>query len=72
MGMSQKDYRAIAQDIHRQVADCTNSEAIERIHTIVLDMAHYMAATNPRFDEVKFLQACGFRPVLRVRGKSNE
>jgi hypothetical protein len=53
--MTRKDYIAVAQIL----ADNADSIAPETHERLVDDFARFMAQDNPRFDWVRFSNACG-------------
>ena len=62
MGMSKKDYQAIARAFHTDRADLmgilSDAPPIE-VWTILRErIADVLAADNPRFDRARFLEAC--------------
>lgn len=63
--MNKKHFEAIAAILKAKADQYRNSsypDAYDRfaaVDAIADDLAEYFASQNPRFDELKFLQACG-------------
>ncbi len=61
--MTRKDYEMIAAAIRRQMTELdpgTNSDAVALValDNLAADLAGELTATNPRFDQARFLRAC--------------
>jgi hypothetical protein len=69
--MTRKDYELIAAAIKRQTATCDRFAVTPRgqevlrslLNDLASDLAGELAATNPRFDAMRFLKACGVNDV---------
>ena len=59
MSTSRKDYEAIARLVKEQasVEDTTGAYALREF---AIKLACYFAEDNPRFEQSKFMKACGF------------
>ena len=57
--MTRKDYVAIAAVIKAQADSDGNKGGHTITQNIALNIARVMAADNSRFDEARFLKACG-------------
>ena len=61
--MTKKDYVMIANHFNITLATVRHSKDSELMfpyfRAIILDLSNEMKALNPRFDEVKFVKACG-------------
>lgn len=61
--MTKKHFEAIAAIIKAQYDSASKRrdgwEACQTIEHTADNLAEYFASQNPRFDELKFLQACG-------------
>lgn len=64
--MTRKDYKAIAEAVRRnsprpgEVTDADMTEGAQhRWVALAEDLAQIMLRDNPRFDRVRFLEACG-------------
>jgi hypothetical protein len=60
--MTRKDYTAVAEAIRPQVqAGFFQTDEVKIVvGTIVENLCDTFAADNPRFDRVKFIEACGY------------
>lgn len=56
--MSKKDFELIARSLKACVELYDEGENITPAF-VARDLAHRLAATNPRFDRARFLRACG-------------
>ena len=65
--MTRKDYRAVAESIRPQVESglFQTAEVKFAVGTIVENLCEAFSNDNPRFDRVRFIEACGF--VLEQR-----
>lgn len=69
MTMTKKDYELIAKALNDARNTITvlgvsqqsrTHEQLKGVGFCVFTMAHRLANTNPKFDRVRFMQACGF------------
>lgn len=66
MTMTKKDYELIAQGIEHELYGWRESagpvwgtEAIKAIEALARELGGRFKAANPKFDNIKFLKACG-------------
>lgn len=59
--MTKKDYEAIAEIIKNNSNDKLECESRATATAIAVNLACYMATTNPSFDREHFLAACGVK-----------
>ena len=64
--MTKKDFIIVAAAIEHEVYGWRQvigqkGEAIEALRSLAKEMCERFAADNPRFDETKFLTACGIQ-----------
>ena len=62
--ITKQTFEALAASIKRQVANYSDGEttdyyAVLIVREIAEDCANHFAQSNPRFDRVRFLNACG-------------
>lgn len=61
MGMTRKDYCALAAAIKSQRSAATSTlEVQHRLDALAENIAAYISDSNPRFDQDRFLSACGY------------
>jgi len=58
MSMSRKDYVAIAAIFKTEIE--ANEDSRQPAYNLALQIADYFGKENERFDEDRFLKACGF------------
>ena len=58
--LSKKHYQAIADAFRESMPRNPSSETVRYMRNASRDIADTLEATNPRFDRVRFLDACGF------------
>lgn len=58
--MTRKDYELMAKIIRANADRCYESESIFVIKDVANDLATALKEDNPRFDRVRFVEACGF------------
>ena len=59
MGLTKKNYVAIAKIIKERKEDIIDQAIVYGIEFITQDLADYFATDNPLFDKKRFLIACG-------------
>ncbi len=58
--MTKKHFKAIAEIIKTNLKDAGDNEAmLKGIEYLANDLAEYFAQDNPKFDGIKFAEACG-------------
>lgn len=63
--MTRRDYVRIAQAINSARYDARdNADTCRTLHVLASRICKDEADLNPRFDEVRFMKACGFATVL--------
>ncbi len=59
--MTRKDYEAMAKEIKHTMEYLEGEHSPSRVFLLFLgNFTEYMKEENPRFDDSKFLKACGF------------
>lgn len=58
MAMSKKYYERIAAEFKAEVAK--DDEGRQALYNVALQLADFFGKDNERFDEDRFLKACGF------------
>lgn len=64
--MSRKDYEAIADALYGEIDNLGDSHQHVRV---CLAVAKALASTNPRFDQERFMNACGWKELTGVHFK---
>lgn len=63
--MTRRDYVRIAQAINSaRYSARDNADTCRTLHVLASSIAKNEADLNPRFDEIRFIKACGFATVL--------
>ncbi len=61
--MTRKDYVRIARALLDVRPAAANAAALDQWHQTCGALADVLARDNPRFDYMRFIHACGVRPV---------
>lgn len=58
--MTKKDFTAIAREFQEIKYSVSTQEEMSLLRQLATNLSYYFKETNPRFNQYKFLNACGW------------